>query len=310
MAGVAAACARRVDPMVGEPARLGPAGGRAGRVGPGRVPGPGGRGVRRGGGRNPVPWRLLPVRPGTPAGDRGARVEGRGVDVEHGCVEIVARGRLERSDRPSGGHAGSGRAQGDRAPAAGSRARAGSARRWRVAGVDAPRHGGIVGPAGGHDPVGERELRVRDLRRGPAQGRGPRPGPAHGTRSGRGRVGRPGEDDRRPGPGRMRGASRFGALVRTGRPAHADPVGFGSGRQRGPSSGHPRRADAGLVRGEPRRGERDPGIVRGAHLVGDPVARPARAGGLDARHPAGRQDDRPDPYLEAHEHGEKREGPA
>ncbi len=37
MAGVAAACARRVDPMVGEPARLGPAGGRAGRVGPGRV---------------------------------------------------------------------------------------------------------------------------------------------------------------------------------------------------------------------------------------------------------------------------------
>ena len=67
-----------------------------------------GRGVRRGGGRNPVPWRLLPVRPGTPAGDRGARVEGRGVDVEHGCVEIVARGRLERSDRPSGGHAGSG----------------------------------------------------------------------------------------------------------------------------------------------------------------------------------------------------------
>lgn len=35
-----------------------------------------------------------------------------------------------------------------------------------------------------------------------------------------------------------------------------------------------------------------------------------RAGGLDARHPAGRQDDRPDPYLEAHEHGEKREGPA
>ena len=184
VAGVAAACARRVDPMVGESACLGPAGGRAGRVGPGRVPGPGGRGVRRGGGRHPVPWGLLPVRPGTPAGDRGARVEGRGVDVEHGCVEIVACGRFERSDRPSGGHAGSGRAQGDRAPAAGSRARSGPARRWRVAGVDAPRHGGIVGPAGGHDPVGERELRVRDLRRGPAQGRGPRPGPAHGTRSG------------------------------------------------------------------------------------------------------------------------------